>query len=66
MGVEIKINEKVEDIEEMLVTTDKGKIESDNIIWAAGNKASSLIELLDTEMDTEAVSYTHLTLPTKA
>ena len=53
MGVEIKINEKVEDIEEMLVTTDKGKIESDNIIWAAGNKASSLIELLDTEMDTE-------------
>ena len=53
MGVEIKINEKVEDIKEMLVTTDKGKIESDNIIWAAGNKASSLIELLDTEMDTE-------------
>ena len=53
MGVEIKINEKVEDIEEMLVTTDKEKIESDNIIWAAGNKASSLIELLDTEMDTE-------------
>ena len=53
MGVEIKINEKVEDIEEMLVTTDKGKIESDNIIWAAGNKASSLIELLDTEMDNE-------------
>lgn len=53
MGVEIKINEKVEDIEDMLVTTDKGKIESDNIIWAAGNKASSLIELLDTEMDAE-------------
>ena len=53
MGVEIKINEKVEDIEDMLVTTDKGKIESDNIIWAAGNKASSLIELLDTEMDVE-------------
>ncbi len=53
MGVEIKINEKVEDIEDMLVTTDKGKIESDNIIWAAGNKASSLVELLDTEMDAE-------------
>ena len=53
MGVEIKINEKVEDIEDMLVTTDKGKIESDNIIWAAGNKASSLIELLDTEIDAE-------------
>ena len=53
MGVVIKTNEKVENIEEMIVTTDKGKIESDNIIWAAGNKASSLIELLNTDMDTE-------------
>ncbi len=53
LGVIIKTKEKVEEIEEMLVTTDKGTIESDNIIWAAGNKASSLIELLDTDMDTE-------------
>ncbi len=53
MGVVIKTNEKVENIEEMIVTTDKGKIESDNIIWAAGNKASSLIELLNTDMDSE-------------
>lgn len=53
MGVVIKTNEKVENIEEMIVTTDKGKIESDNIIWAAGNKASSLVELLNTEMDSE-------------
>ena len=53
MGVVIKTNEKVENIEEMIVTTDKGKIESDNIIWAAGNKASSLVELLNTDMDSE-------------
>ncbi len=53
MGVVIKTNEKVENIEEMIVTTDKGEIESDNIIWAAGNKASSLIELLNTDMDSE-------------
>ena len=53
LGVTIKTNEKVENIVEMTVTTDKGKILSDNIIWAAGNKASSLIEHLDTDMDTE-------------
>ena len=53
LGVVIKTNEKVENIEEMVVTTDKGKIESDNIIWAAGNKASSLVTLLDTDMDSE-------------
>ena len=53
LGVVIKTNEKVENIEEMVVLTDKGKIESDNIIWAAGNKASSLVTLLDTDMDSE-------------
>ena len=40
----VKTDEKVENIEEMIVVTDKGEIISDNIIWAAGNKASSLIE----------------------
>ena len=49
----VKTNEKVENIEEMIVVTDKGEIISDNIIWAAGNKASSLIEKLDTETDSE-------------
>ncbi len=53
LGVVIKTNEKVKNIEEMVVTTDKGKIEADNIIWAAGNKASSLVTLLDTDMDSE-------------
>ena len=53
LGVTIKTTEKVENIKDMIVTTDKGEILSDNIIWAAGNKASSLIEQLDTETDPE-------------
>ena len=53
LGVTIRTDERVEDIKEMLVTTDKDKIETDNIIWAAGNKASPLIEKLDTEVDLE-------------
>ena len=53
LGVTVKTGEKVENIEEMIVTTDKGEIISDNIIWAAGNKASSLIEKLDTDTDSE-------------
>ena len=53
LGVTVKTGEKVENIEEMIVVTDKGEIISDNIIWAAGNKASSLIEKLDTVTDSE-------------
>ncbi len=53
LGVTIKTTEKVENIKDMIVTTDKGEILSDNIIWAAGNKASSLIEQLDIETDPE-------------
>ena len=53
LGVTIKTTEKVENIEDMIVTTNKGEILSDNIIWAAGNKASSLIDQLDTETDPE-------------
>ena len=49
----VKTGEKVENIEEMIVVTDKGEILSDNIIWVPGNKASSLIEKLDTETDSE-------------
>ena len=37
----------------MVVTTDKDTIQTDNIIWAAGNKASPLIEKLGTEVDLE-------------
>ncbi len=53
LGVTIRTDERVENIQEFFVTTDKDTIETDNIIWAAGNKASSLIEKLDTEVDLE-------------
>tara|TARA_B100000902_G_scaffold180894_1_gene173832 strand:- start:79 stop:780 length:702 start_codon:yes stop_codon:yes gene_type:complete len=52
-GVTIRIKERVVNIEEMCVTTDKDTIETDNIIWAAGNEASPLIKELETENDTE-------------
>ncbi len=51
MGVEIKLNTFVENIDEDGVYTSGGKIESSNIIWAAGNKAAPLIEKLNTDVD---------------
>ena len=53
LGVKVMTKERVENIEEMKVTTNKQVIYADNIIWAAGNEASSLIKHLDTETDNE-------------
>ena len=53
LGVKVMTKERVENIEEMKVTTNKQVIDADNIIWAAGNEASSLIKYLDTETDNE-------------
>ncbi len=53
LGVKVMIKERVENIEEMRVTTNKQVIDADNIIWAAGNEASPLIKHLDTETDNE-------------
>ena len=53
LGVKVMIKERVENIEEMRVTTNKQVIDADNIIWAAGNEASPLIKYLDTETDNE-------------
>ena len=50
-GVTVLKNEKVENIDESTVYTNKRIIKSNNIIWAAGNKASSLITKLDTKTD---------------
>ena len=52
-GVTIRTKERVVNIEQMCVTTDKETIEADNIIWAAGNEASPLIKELETEIDSE-------------
>ncbi len=53
LGVKVMTKERVENIEEMKVTTNKQVIDADNIIWAAGNEASVLIKHLDTETDNE-------------
>ena len=53
LGVKGMTKERVENIEEMKVTTNKQVIDADNIIWAAGNEASPLIKHLDTETDNE-------------
>ena len=53
LGVNVMTKERVENIEEMKVTTNKQVIDADNIIWAAGNEASPLIKHLDTETDNE-------------
>ena len=50
-GVTVLKNEKVENIDESTVYTNKRIIKSNNIIWAAGNKASTLIAKLDTKTD---------------
>ena len=52
-GVEVRTNEKVVKIENDLVTTDKEDIHTDNVVWAAGNEASPIIEKLNTKTDNE-------------
>ena len=51
LGVDLKLNEKVLNIESNKVTTEKDSYFTNNIIWAAGNKANPLIEKLNTEVD---------------
>ena len=60
LGVKVKTKERVENIEEMKVTTNKQVIYADNIIWAAGNEASPLIKYLDTETDNEGRAIVNL------
>ena len=52
-GVQVRTNEKVIKIENDLVVTDKESIETDNVIWAAGNEASPIIKKLNTKTDLE-------------
>ena len=70
LGVKVMTKERVENIEEMKVTTNKQVIYADNIIWAAGNEASPLIKYLDTETDNEGravvnLSLIHISEPTR-
>ena len=52
-GVQVRTSEKVIKIENDLVVTDKESIETDNVIWAAGNEASPIIKKLNTKTDSE-------------
>lgn len=51
MGVDIRINTKVTDVNENGVQLGDTFIESKNVIWAAGNVASPLLKTLDIELD---------------
>ncbi len=51
MGVKVLLNTPVTDIEKNKVHFQVGSIETPNIIWAAGIKASSLLDSLKVEQD---------------
>ena len=51
LGVTVRKNEKVINIQKNTLTTESSEIFTDNIIWAAGNEASPLIQKLDTDTD---------------
>ncbi|MEJ5261344.1 MAG: NAD(P)/FAD-dependent oxidoreductase [Ignavibacterium sp.] len=51
MGVEVKLNTKVENVTEEGVYTNNGFISAKTIIWAAGNQASPLLKSLNAELD---------------
>jgi NADH:ubiquinone reductase (H+-translocating) len=51
MGVKVIKNTMVKDVNEKGVLTSNGFISTANIIWAAGNQASSLLKKLDTQTD---------------
>lgn len=51
MGVEVRLNTKVTDVNENGVQLGDTFIKSRNVIWAAGNVASPLLKTLDVELD---------------
>lgn len=51
LGVKVKLNTKVTEVNSDGVVLNDGKIKTPNIIWAAGNKAMPLLASLNTEMD---------------
>ena len=50
-GVIVRTHERVTAITDGVVETENDRIESDNIIWAAGNEASPLLQCLDVPLD---------------
>jgi NADH dehydrogenase len=52
LEVEVIFNKRVTGIDENSVTLGEEKINTNNVIWAAGNQASPLLKTLDIEVDT--------------
>ena len=65
MGVQVLLDSPVSDIKENGIEIDGEFIETPNVIWAAGVKASPLIEALNCELDKmgRAVVTKNLTIP---
>jgi NADH dehydrogenase len=65
LGVEVILNKMVTGINDEGVQVGDHFIETNNIIWAAGNKVSSLLKSLNTELDKvgRAVVNTDLSIP---
>ncbi|GJL49026.1 MAG: NADH dehydrogenase [Nitrospirales bacterium] len=51
LGVEVQLGSQVTDISDKVVTVGTHRIESANVIWAAGNEASPLMKTLDAPLD---------------
>lgn len=51
LGVEVRLNSMVKDVKENGVQIGEEFVETSNIIWAAGNKVSPLLEKLNTDLD---------------
>lgn len=51
LGVEVILNAKVTNISKGAVSIGNEKIETPNIIWAAGNESSPLLKSLDAQLD---------------
>jgi len=51
LGVVVRLNTKVTEVTEKGVYTEKGFIETVNVIWGAGTRASSLLESLRVPLD---------------
>lgn len=51
MGVELKLNTRVTNVDPNGVKTEEGTIETTNVIWAAGNSVSPMLKSLAADID---------------
>ncbi|MGE3319632.1 MAG: NAD(P)/FAD-dependent oxidoreductase [Candidatus Berkiella sp.] len=65
MGVTVMLNTRVTDIQGEIVTLNEGKLLARNIVWAAGNQASPLLQTLQMPLDKQGrvMVKPDLTLP---